>query len=398
MLKLNQNFIKLEQNYLFSNIAHKVDVYAKAHPDKKVIRLGIGDVTLPLPHPVVEALHAATNEMGSKETFRGYGPEQGYSFLREAITGYYEQEMGVKISPDEILISDGSKSDVGNIVDLFDIDNTVLIPNPVYPVYRDTNVMSGRKLLYMKADTSNGFLPLPDPTIGADLIYLCSPNNPTGAVYTYQQLAQWVNYAKAQGAIILFDAAYERFVSDPTLPRSIFQVEGARDCAIEFCSLSKTAGFTGLRCGYTVIPTNLTSSSIQSKMSLNKMWVRRQTTKFNGVSYVVQRAAEAVFTPQGLAACDHNIAYYRENAKAICSLLAEKGMEFYGGFNSPYVWFRCPDGKKSWEFFDFLLEKAAIVGTPGAGFGEAGEYFFRLTAFGDKNNTLEAMERLQQLL
>lgn len=399
MAKLNQNFAKLHQSYLFSDIAHKVDAYAAAHPDKKVIRMGIGDVTLPLPRPVVDALHAAADEMGVKETFHGYGPEQGYAFLREAIAAYYKREMGVALNPAEILISDGAKSDVGNIVDLFAQDNAVLIPDPVYPVYQDTNVMSGRKILYMNANSGNGFLPLPDSSVKADLIYLCSPNNPTGAVYTHDQLAQWVDYAKAQDAIILFDAAYERFVSDPSLPRSIFQIEGARDCAIEFSSLSKTAGFTGLRCGYTVVPFGLEAPDGQGgTLSLNKMWVRRQTTKFNGVPYVVQRAAEAVFSPEGLAACDENIRYYRENARVICDLMTEKDIEFYGGVNSPYIWLRCPGGMKSWDFFDLLLNQAAVVGTPGAGFGENGEYFFRLTAFGDKNNTLEAMDRLRQLL
>ena len=398
MAKLNQNFARLQQSYLFSDIAHKVEAYAAAHPGKKIIRMGIGDVTLPLPAPVVDALHAAVSEMGVKETFHGYGPEQGYPFLREAIAGYYLKEMGVRLDPSEILVSDGAKSDVGNIVDLFDTDNTVLIPDPVYPVYQDTNVMSGRKILYMNATSENGFLPLPDPKIDADLIYLCSPNNPTGAVYTFDQLSKWVAYARERNAVILFDAAYERFVSDPSLPRSIYQVEGASECAIEFSSLSKTAGFTGLRCGYTVVPFGLKAGGDQNGLSLNKMWVRRQTTKFNGVPYIVQRAAQAVFSAQGLSACDQNIAYYRRNAQVICDLMNQKGIEFYGGVNSPYIWLRCPRGMKSWDFFDLLLNEAAVVGTPGAGFGENGEYFFRLTAFGDKDNTVEAMGRLSNLL
>ena len=399
MVKINQNFAWLPQSYLFSDIAHQVDAYAAAHPHQKVIRMGIGDVTLPLPCAVVDALKSASSEMGSKETFHGYGPEQGYPFLRETIVEYYRREMGVVLKPEEILVSDGSKSDVGNIVDLFSPDNTVLIPDPVYPVYRDTNIMSGRKIVYISADSHNAFLPLPDPSVKVDLIYLCSPNNPTGAVYTKDQLAQWVAYAHEQEAILLFDAAYERFIGDPALPRSIFQIPGARECAIEFCSLSKTAGFTGMRCGYTVIPMELSfPGPLGEPISLNKMWVRRQTTKFNGVSYVTQRAAQSVFTPEGLEACDKNIHYYRENSQMICSLLAKKKIEFYGGAHSPYIWLRCPGEMSSWDFFDFLLENAAVVGTPGSGFGKNGEGFFRLTAFGSRENTAEAMERLSPLL
>ena len=399
MARVNQNFLKLEQSYLFTRVAQKVNAFAAQNPGRTIIRMGIGDVTLPLAPVVVEALHQGAREMGVKETFKGYGPEQGYAFVREAVAGYYKAEMGVEVAPDEILISDGAKSDVGNIVDLFDTDNTVLICDPVYPVYLDTNIMSGRRVVLMKAGSENGFLPMPDPAVRADLIYLCSPNNPTGAVYTREQLGEWVDYARKTGAIILFDAAYERFVQDPALPRSIFQIPGARECAIEFCSLSKTAGFTGLRCGYTVVPRELCAADASGdRVPLLPLWVRRQTTKFNGVSYVVQKAAAAVFGPQGLAQCDENLACYRQNAQIIRELMEEKGVEYYGGLHSPYIWMRCPGGMKSWDFFDRLLEEQAVVGTPGAGFGAAGEGFFRLTAFGTQEGTREAMDRMRALL
>lgn len=399
MARMNEHFLQLEQSYLFTRIAQKVNAFAAANPDRTIIRMGIGDVTLPLAPAVIQALQEGAVEMSARETFRGYGPEQGYAFLREAVAGYYHREMGVEIAPDEILISDGAKSDVGNIVDLFDAQNTVLISDPVYPVYRDTNLMSGRQVVLVQASSENGFLPLPDPSIRADLIYICSPNNPTGAVYTRNQLQQWVDYAREAGAIILFDAAYERFVQDPQLPRSIFQIPGARSCAIEFCSLSKTAGFTGLRCGYTVVPKELCARTAQGEeIPLLPLWVRRQTTKFNGVPYVVQKAAAAVFSPQGLAQCDQNLAYYRQNARIIQQLMEEKGVEYYGGLHSPYIWFRCPGGMNSWDFFDRLLEEQAVVGTPGSGFGAAGEGFFRLTAFGTQEGTQEAMARMRGML
>ena len=391
-MKINRHYGELKDSYLFSTIAHKVAAYSAAHPDKNIIRLGIGDVTLPLCPAVVEAMQAAVAEMGKKETFRGYGPEQGYDFLAEAVAGYYG-ERGIRLDRSEIFIGDGAKSDLGNILDLFDQDNTVLIPDPVYPVYVDTNLMAGRTIRYMDANAENGFLPLPDEAVKADIVYLCSPNNPTGAVYSREQLQRWVDYAQDCGAVILFDAAYEAFVQDPALPRSIFELEGAKGCAIEFCSFSKTAGFTGTRCGYTVVPQELKRDG----MSLNAMWLRRQTTKFNGVPYIVQRGAAAVFTPEGQRQIKENIAYYRENARIIAGALRERGVWFTGGENSPYIWLKCPDGLGSWDYFDRLLTEANVVGTPGEGFGKNGEGFFRLTAFGDRANTEEAVRRLARL-
>ena len=391
-MRVNEHYKDLQESYLFSTSAHKVAAWQEQHPDADVIRLGIGDVTRPLCPAAVAAMQAAAGEMGQAETFRGYGPEQGYDFLRAAVKDYYGSR-GIPLAAEEIFISDGAKSDVGNILDLFDRDNTVLVPDPVYPVYVDTNRMAGRTIRYLDATEENGFLPLPDPAEKADLLYLCSPNNPTGAVYTREQLAQWVEYANRQGAVILFDAAYEAFVADPSLPRSIFEIEGARTCAVEFCSLSKTAGFTGTRCGYTVVPRELERGGL----SLNRMWLRRQTTKFNGVSYIVQRGAAAVFTPEGQRQIGEDIAYYRENARVIAGALRDKGVWFTGGENSPYIWLKCPDGMDSWSFFDRLLEQAHVVGTPGAGFGKNGEKFFRLTAFGSREKTREAVERLRSL-
>lgn len=387
-MKINENYANLEQSYLFSTIAKKVNEYTAQNPDKKVIKLGIGDVTLPLCKAVTEALHKAVDEMGVQATFRGYGPEQGYDFLREAVQKYYAKR-NVELELDEIFISDGAKSDLGNILDLFSKDNTVLVPDPVYPVYVDTNVMAGRKVVYVDANGENEFLPLPDKNVQADIIYICSPNNPTGAAYNKEQLQAWVDYAKSMNAIILFDAAYECFVSDENLPRSIFEIEGAKDCAIEFCSLSKTAGFTGTRCGYTVVPKALGV--------LNKMWVRRQTTKFNGVPYIVQRGAEAVFSEEGQKEIRENINYYKENAKVISDTLKECGIWHVGGKHSPYIWLKCPNGMDSWTFFDYLLENAQVVGTPGAGFGKNGDGYFRLTSFGSKENTAEAMKRFKKL-
>ena len=391
-MKINKNYQKLEDSYLFSTIAHKVAEFTKNNPDASVIRLGIGDVTLPLAPAVVKAMNKAVEEMGVKESFRGYGPEQGYGFLKEAIQKYYASR-NTHLELDEIFISDGAKSDVGNILDLFDQDNTVLVPNPVYPVYVDTNVMAGRKIVFADANEANDFLPMPDENIKADIIYICSPNNPTGAVYTKEGLKKWVDYALKNNAIILYDAAYECFIKDKNLPRSIFEIEGAKKCAIEFCSFSKTAGFTGTRCGYTIVPQELVFDGVH----LNKMWLRRQTTKFNGVPYIVQRGAEAVFSEEGQKQIQENIAYYSENAKIIADTLKAKGIYFTGGTHSPYIWLKCPNNMSSWEFFDYLLEKAQVVGTPGAGFGENGEGFFRLTSFGDRAKTIEAMERFSKL-
>ena len=392
-MKLNTNYSNINDSYLFSTIAKKIAAYQQANPDKKVLRLGIGDVTLPLAPAVISAMHAAVDEMSAKETFRGYGPEQGYDFLNDAIAGYYA-ERGVQLASDEIFISDGAKSDLGNILDLFSEDNTVLVPDPVYPVYVDTNVMAGRKIIYMNATAENGFLPMPDYSVDADIIYLCSPNNPTGAAYTKAQLEKWVEYANKKGAVILYDAAYECFISDENLARSIYQVEGAKTCAIEFCSFSKMAGFTGTRCGYTVVPEALEKGSL----SPNKMWLRRQTTKFNGVPCMVQRGAAAVFTKEGRSQIEQNLNYYKNNAKIIAEGLKKLGIWFTGGENSPYIWLKCPRGMSSWEFFDYLLENAQVVGTPGAGFGVNGEGYFRLTAFGSEEVTREAVERISALL
>ncbi len=391
-MRINRHYGELQDSYLFSTIARRVADYQQAHPEADVIRLGIGDVTRPLCPAVTEALSAAVREMGEKATFRGYGPEQGYDFLREAVREYYG-ERGIALDLHEIFISDGAKSDLGNILDLFDTDNTVLVPDPVYPVYVDTNRMAGRQVRYLDASRENGFLPMPEEGVRADLIYLCSPNNPTGAVYSREQLKAWVEYALEQNAVILFDAAYEAFIRDEALPRSIYEIEGAERCAIEFCSFSKTAGFTGTRCGWTVVPLSLETEG----MSLNHMWLRRQTTKFNGVPYIVQRGAAAVFTPEGRRQTAEGIAYYRENARLIADALTGLGIWYTGGVNSPYVWLACPDGMDSWTFFDRLLEKAQVVGTPGAGFGRNGEGYFRLTAFGDRDRTRQAVERLRRL-
>lgn len=396
MAFVNQNYCNLKESYLFSQIAHKVAEFTAAHPEKKIIKMGIGDVTLPLAPAVIEAMQKAVAEMGVKETFRGYGPEQGYDFLHEAIGRYYAG-FGVSVASDEIFVSDGAKSDCGNMTDIFSNDNVILIPDPVYPVYLDTNVMCGRKIIYMQGKPENDFLPMPDDSVKADIIYLCSPNNPTGAVYTKEQLEKWVAYALKNDAVILYDAAYESFISAPEIPRSIFAVEGAKKCAIELCSLSKTAGFTGTRCGYTIVPHDLVRKTKDGReMSLNKMWLRRQTTKFNGVPYIIQRGAEAVFSEDGQKQCREMLAFYKENARIMSEALAKKGIKFYGGTHSPYIWMQCPNGMGSWEFFDYLLEKLAVVGTPGAGFGSMGEGYFRLTAFGSRENTIEAMERIEK--
>jgi LL-diaminopimelate aminotransferase len=399
MAFINDNYLELKDSYLFATIAKKVNEFVAAHPDKKLIRMGIGDVTLPLTPAVTAAMHEAIDEMGAKETFKGYGPEQGYDFLRIAVKEYYEH-MNVSLEADEIFISDGAKSDVGNITDIFGDDNVVMIPDPVYPVYVDTNIMSGREIVYLDSNAENKFAPMPptEDEISPDLIYLCSPNNPTGSVYTKEQLTAWVEYARNAGAIILYDAAYEAYIQDPSLPRSIYEIEGAKECAIEFCSLSKTAGFTGTRCGYTVVPKVLAGvSNDGDEVIINKLWNRRQTTKFNGVPYIIQKGAAAVFTEQGQKEIKANIAYYMENAKIIAQAMQEKGIEYVGGDNSPYIWLKCPNGMGSWEFFDYLLNEIAVVGTPGAGFGANGEGYFRLTAFGNREATIEAMERFKGL-
>jgi LL-diaminopimelate aminotransferase len=391
-MQINTNFLQLQESYLFSTVAGKVKDYQAANPDKTIYRLGIGDVTLPLVPVVVEAMQKAVAEMGDQKTFRGYGEEQGYGFLRDALCAYYAKK-GVMLDSSEIFVSDGAKSDLGNILDLFSADNRVLIPDPVYPVYIDTNIMAGRAVSYIYGTAENAFLPLPDQAAKADLIYLCSPNNPTGSVYTREQLKIWVEFALKNDAVILFDSAYEAFISDKGLPTSIYQVEGADRCAIEFCSFSKTAGFTGTRCGYTVVPKALRRNGA----SLNALWLRRQTTKFNGVPYVVQRGAEAVLTDEGFRQTRENIAYYRENAKLISETLKTLGIWFTGGENSPYIWFKCPGGMSSWAFFDLLLAKANVVGTPGSGFGRSGEGFFRLTAFGSRENTVAALRNFAAL-
>ena len=393
-MQLNPHYAELNESYLFSTIAHKVADYQKAHPDADIIRLGIGDVTLPLAASVTRAMHDAVEEQAHKETFHGYIPsEQGYGFLREAIRDYYADH-GVTLDLSEIFISDGAKSDLGNLLDLFSQDNTVLVPDPVYPVYVDDNVMAGRKILYLPANAENNFLPMPDAAPHADIVYLCSPNNPTGATYTVEQLKAWVRWAKQNDALILFDAAYECFVTEPGLARSIYEVEGAKEVAVEVCSFSKIAGFTGTRCGYTIVPQDIR----QGELSLNKMWLRRQTTKFNGVAYVVQRGAAAVFTPEGMREIRENLDYYRKNAAVIAQALDEMGIWYCGGKNSPYIWLRCPNQMDSWAFFDWLLENANVVGTPGEGFGACGQGYFRLTAFGDADRTKEAAQRIKAAL
>ena len=397
MPKLNEHYQDLKESYLFAEIAHRVAAYEAEHPDAKIIRLGIGDVTLPLGDLAIKGLHEGVDAMASAETFKGYGPEQGYSFLRDAISAYYARN-GVSVDAADIFISDGAKSDTGNISELFDTDNVILIPDPVYPVYVDSNIMNGKNVTYFSGNAENNFLPMPDPSVHADIIYLCSPNNPTGAVYNKEQLKEWVDYALANEAVILFDSAYEAFISDPELPRSIYAIEGAKKCAIEFCSLSKTAGFTGTRCGYCVVPRELVfTASNGQEMSLHAMWNRRQSTKFNGTSYIIQKGAAAVFTEEGMAQCREYIAYYQENARIIADTLKRRNIRFFGGVHSPYIWFECPDGMESWEFFDYLLNNAQVVGTPGAGFGENGKNYFRLTSFNNHENTIAAMKRFEHL-
>ncbi len=403
MIKINENYLKLQDSYLFSTIAKKVADFQAKNPDKKVIKLGIGDVTLPIAPKIIQAIHEATDEMGRKETFKGYGPEQGYDFLREKIVEWDYKKRGISIEKEEIFISDGAKCDTGNIQELFSTDNIIAITDPVYPVYLDSNVMAGRtgsfdkntgkfeKVVYMPATAENGFEPeLPKEKV--DMIYLCFPNNPTGTVLSKEQLAKWIKYAKENGCIIFFDSAYEAYISEENIPHSIYEIEGAKEVAIEFRSFSKTAGFTGVRCAYAVVPKELKVGEV----SLNALWNRRQCTKFNGVPYITQKAAEAVYTEEGQKQIKENIAYYMENARIIREGLEKAGYTIYGGKNAPYIWLKVPEGMTSWEFFDKLLEEKNIVGTPGSGFGPSGEGYFRLTAFGSRENTIEAMKRMIQ--
>lgn len=402
MLKPNQNFAQLPGNYLFSEIARRVAAYSAANPDKKLIKLGIGDVTQPLAPAVIEAMHKAVDEMGKKESFRGYGPEPGYDFLREAILEHDYKRRGVDLNTEEIIVSDGAKSDCGNIGDIFELDNIVAVCDPVYPVYVDTNAMAGRagkwlgdkweKIVYMPCTAENGFLPeIPEK---ADIVYLCFPNNPMGTVAPRGYLKEWVDWANKTGAVILYDSAYKAFISDPDVPHSIFEIDGAKTCAIEFRSFSKTAGFTGTRCAYTVISSELNRAG----QNLRAMWARRQSTKFNGVPYIVQRGAEAVFTEAGQKQIKATIDYYMENARVIREALSDAGLRVYGGENAPYIWVATPDSMPSWDFFDRLLTVANVVTTPGAGFGPSGEGYIRLTAFGDRDATAEACERIRKIL
>ncbi len=408
MINVNENFLNLQDSYLFSTVAKKVSEYSEKNPDKKIIKLGIGDVTRPIVPAVAEAMHKAVDEMANISTFKGYGPEQGYEFLRKAIAENDYKSRGVDINIDEIFVSDGAKCDCGNIVDIFGIDNKIAITDPVYPVYLDTNVMSGRSgkynketgkyenIVYMPATAENNFIPeLPKEKV--DIIYLCFPNNPTGTTLTKKELEKWVKYAKANSAIILYDSAYEAFISEADVPHTIYEIDGAKDVAIEFRSFSKTAGFTGVRCAYAVVPKSVYGYTKNGeKVELNKLWNRRQCTKFNGVSYIVQKGAEAVYSVEGQKEIQENIAYYMENARIIRDGLTEAGFTVFGGKNAPYIWLKVPEGLTSWEFFDKLLSKVNVVGTPGVGFGPSGEGYFRLTAFGTKENTIEAINRIKE--
>ena len=397
MSYINENFLELQDSYLFSTIAKKVAEYSAQNPDKKIIKLGIGDVTRPIVPACVEAMHKAVDEIGTAEGFKGYGPEQGYDFLRTAIVENDYKTRGVEIEKDEIFVSDGAKCDCGNIVDIFGKENKVAITDPVYPVYLDTNIMSGREVIYLPVTAENNFVPeLPKEKV--DMIYLCFPNNPTGTVLTKEELKKWIDYAKENNSVILYDAAYEAFITEENIPHSIYEVEGAKEVAIEFRSYSKTAGFTGVRCAYVVIPKELKGKTKDGEeVSYNKLWNRRTCTKFNGVSYIVQKAAEATYSEEGRKQIQENINYYLENARIIKQGLEKAGFTCYGGVNYPYVWLKVTDGMTSWELFDELLEKANVVGTPGSGFGPHGEGYFRLTAFGTKENTQKAIERIMNL-
>ena len=405
MVKINENYLKLPGSYLFSEVARRIAAYTAAHPGVTITKLSIGDVTRPLVPAVIQAMHKAVDEMGTAEGFHGYGPEQGYPFLREAIARHDYAARGMDVKPEEIFVSDGAKSDCGNIGDIFGTDNTVAVCDPVYPVYVDTNAMAGRagdyveelgrwnKLIYMPCVEANGFSPEP-PKETADLIYLCFPHNHTGATATREQLKAWVDYANANGSVILYDSAYEAFITREDVPHSIFEIEGARTCAIEFRSFSKTAGFTGNRCAYTVVPMELERGGAR----LNSLWNRRQTTKFNGVPYIVQRGAEAVYTPEGRAQILENIAYYQRNAQVIREGLTSAGLACFGGVDAPYIWLKTPDGMGSWDFFDLVLDRANVATTPGAGFGPSGEGYIRLTAFGGAEDTVQAVDRIREML
>jgi len=405
MARINDNYLKLKAGYLFPEIARRVNVFAQANPDAKIIRLGIGDVTEPLPQACRDAMIQAVQDMGDRSLFKGYGPEQGYAWLREKIAQQDFQARGCDIDASEIFISDGSKCDTGNILDIFGNDNIIAVTDPVYPVYVDTNVMAGHTGEANEKGEYEGFVYLPIsaennftaqiPTEKVDLIYLCFPNNPTGSTATKEHLQAWVDYAKAHGSIIFFDAAYEAFITDPTLPHSIYEIEGAKDCVIEFRSFSKNAGFTGTRCALTVVPKTLKGkASDGSEVELWKLWNRRQSTKFNGVSYIVQRGAEAVYSPEGQAQVKDLVGFYMDNAKIIREKLTAANLSVYGGINEPYVWVKTPHGLSSWEFFDKLLETVNVVGTPGSGFGAAGEGYFRISAFNSRKNVEEAMQRI----
>lgn len=406
MATVNENFLKLSQNYLFSDIAKKVSRYVAEHPEADIIRLGIGDVTRPLAPAVIEAMHKAVDEMACKETFRGYGPEQGYGFLQKAIIDNDLAPRGVTFDPDEIFISDGAKSDTGNIGDILAKDNVICVTDPIYPVYIDSNVMAGRAgeliggmwsdIVYLPCNDGNNFVP-ELPAKHVDVVYLCYPNNPTGTVISRSELKKWVDYALANDVLIMYDAAYEAYIQDEDIPHSIYEIEGAKKCAIEFHSYSKTAGFTGVRCGYTIIPKELMAVSAGGeKVSLNHLWNRRQCTKFNGTSYITQRGAEAIYTEEGKKQIKETIAYYMENARIMREAFTELGMKFFGGKNAPYIWLKTPGNMTSWEFFDEMLHKINVVGTPGVGFGPSGEGFFRFTAFGSKEDCTEAMRRLKE--
>ena len=393
MIQVNRNYAKLKESYLFYRIGQKVKADKEAHPDEPVYRLGIGDVSLPLCDAAVKALHEAADDQGSAERFQGYTPEPGMPFFREAVANYYAGR-GISLQTAEVFVSSGASDELGDILDLFSRESAACIMEPAYPAYLDANIMAGRQITTLSAGPENGFLPTPEENPDADLIYLCSPNNPTGAVYSRDQLKKWVDWANARGAVILFDAAYEAFIEDDSLPHSIFEIEGARTCAIEICSLSKTAGFTGTRLGYTVIPLDLERGG----MSLNAMWVRNRSTKTNGVSYIIQKGGAAVFTPEGQEQIKKNIRYYKNNARVLMEALDKAGIEYWGGKNAPYVWMRCPAGMGSWEFFDRMLNDIQVVGTPGEGFGPCGEGFFRLSAFGHADETKTAAERMYRLL
>ncbi len=393
MMIPNRHYAELKDSYLFYHIAQKTKAYLSEHPGAKLYRLGIGDVTLPLCNAVIKALHQAVDDQASQERFHGYMPECGADFLREAIAGYYAQR-NVQLSADEIFVSSGASDELGDILDLFDRSNAAMIIEPAYPAYVDANIMAGRKIVHLPSDCSNGFLPEPDPSSEADLLYICSPNNPTGAVFDRAKLQKWVDYANAHGSIILFDAAYEAFIEQPGLPHSIFEIEGAKTCAIEICSLSKTAGFTGTRLGYTVIPKKLARGG----MNMNDMWVRNRTTKTNGVSYIIQKGGAAVFTPEGQREIHQNIQLYKQNAKMLMQTLDALNVWYCGGKNAPYIWMKCPDGLGSWDFFDLLLNRIQVIGTPGEGFGACGEGYFRFSTFGSPEDTKEAAKRLYELL